>query len=262
MRKILKRLIKYSMKQNRKYFNLHLGQECYIFGNGDSIKYFDLALFSDKISFGCNALRLHKDFQKLNLKYYISVHPLEFAPIWRGYKTGFYLEKNPYYKLHQGFQNTGYIHFVHPSNYLFIKNKTNFRFIHNLNRYPISLEYCDFTTSSSFVNGSLQTMVGLAIYMGFKKAYLVGCDYFFKPLVNGHFWNPNPGKFDVTSYDPKELMDVVEKAIDLTVITREGVSAKINSIQYKKLFGVNETYKNAEKIVSKNDINTLVKNHS
>ena len=105
-------------------------------------------------------------------------------------------------------------------------------------------------------------MVGLAIYMGFKKAYLVGCDYFFKPLVNGHFWNSNPGKFGVMSYDSKELMDVVKEVIDLTVITRKGVSAKINSIQYEKLFGVNETYKNADQIVSESNINTLEKHHS
>ena len=133
------------MKQNKEFYNLHRGQECYIIGNGDSIKYFDLALFNNNISFGCNVLRVHTDFQKLNLKYYISVHPLEFAPIWRGVKTGLHFERNPFYKLQKDFQNTGYIHFVRPTNYFFINNKINFRFVHNLNKYPMSLKYCDFS---------------------------------------------------------------------------------------------------------------------
>ena len=41
-----------------------------------------------------------------------------YSPIWRGVNS---IEKNPYYKLQISFKNTGYVHFVHASNYFFIK---------------------------------------------------------------------------------------------------------------------------------------------
>ena len=262
LRNIFKRLTKNVMEQNKEFYLLHRGEECYIFGNGNSIRYFDLALFNDKISFGCNVIRVHSDFSKLNLKYYVSVHPLLYSPIWRGVKSGVHIEKNPYKKIHNKFENIGYIHFVHASNYFFINNKTNFRFVHNLNKQPMNLKYCDFTTSSSFVEGGLRTMIGLAIYMGFKKAYLVGCDYFFKPVVNGHFWDRNEARYkryNLSSLDArqKELMTVISDAIDLTVVTRKGISSKIKLIQYEELFGVKENYKNADEIVSQSDLNAL-----
>jgi len=247
------------MRKNSEFRGLHSGNECYIFGNGDSLKYFDLGLFSNKISFGCNVLRVHKDFSKLNLKYYVSLHPLLYSPYWRGIKTGLYFEKNPFFKLQKSFKNIGYNHFVHASNYFFINDKKKYRFLHNLDKFSMNLDFNDFTTSSSFVGGGLTTMIGLAIYMGFKKAYLVGCDYFFTPLVNGHFWDLNEARYDVTSYDPKELMNTIDQAIDLTVITRKGVSSKIDSVQYENFFGVKEKYNNADEIVSDNDLIDLQK---
>ena len=123
----------------------------------------------------------------------------------------------------------------------------------------MSLQYCDFTTSSSFVSGALNTMIGLAIYMGFKKAYLVGCDYFFNPFISGHFWSRFEKIIGSNEFIYNELIDEIKDAIDLTVITRKGVTSKINSIQYEKLFNVNENYKNADQIVSESNLKTLDK---
>ena len=138
-------------------------------------------------------------------------------------------------------------------------DKINFRFIHNLNRHPISLKYCDFTTSSSFLDGSLTTMIGLAIYMGFKKAYLVGCDYFFNPFISGHFWSRFEKIIGSNKFFYKELMDVIKDAIDLTVITTKGISSHIKSTEYEEFFGVNENYKDAIEIISQNDLNIMDK---
>jgi len=254
LRRILKELTKNVMKKNKEFHHLHRGEECYIIGNGDSIKYFDLDKFKDRISFGCNVLRAHNDFSKLNLKYYVNAAPLLYSPFWRGVKHGLYLEKNPYFKLQTNFTNTGYTHFVHASNYYFINNKSNYRFVHNLNKHPIDLDFNDFTTSSSFVDGGLLTMIGLAIYMGFKKAYLVGCDYFFNPYISGHFWSRFERIIGSNKFFYTELMNLIEGTIDLTVITTKGISSHINSIQYEEFFGVNENYKDPEEIISQRDL--------
>jgi len=261
LRRILKELTKNVMKKNKEFHRLHLGEECYIIGNGDSIKYFDLGCFNDKISFGCNILRVHKDFNKLNLKYYVSVHPLLYSPIWRGVQSGAHLEINPYYNFYKNLNNTGYIHFVHASNYFFIKNKSKYRFVHNLNKKPLDIKYCDFTSSSSFVDGGLSTMIGLAIYMGFQKAYLVGCDYFYKPIVNGHFWDRNNARYDYSSTEiyGEKLISSISDAIDLTVITRKGFSSIQKSIQYENLFNTKENFKHADKIISKRNLKALDK---
>ena len=40
--------------------NKHKGETCYLFGDGASIKYFDLSSFSDKISFSLCYIPFHK----------------------------------------------------------------------------------------------------------------------------------------------------------------------------------------------------------
>ena len=54
------------------------------------------------------------------------------------------------------------------------------------NRKPEFDKY-DLSGVFSFMDGSLASMIGLALYMGFKKAVLVGVDYSFSPSILGHF---------------------------------------------------------------------------
>ena len=60
--KILLTLSKKTLDRNQKYKEAHAGEGCYIFGNGVSIKYFDLTKFNDKPSIGCGVLFLHNNF--------------------------------------------------------------------------------------------------------------------------------------------------------------------------------------------------------
>src|ERR1035437_4354265 len=80
---ILSILAKKVLERNKKFEGLHRGESCYIFGNGASIKYFDLKKLDDKIAIGCGALFLHRDFSKLNVKYYYEGHPFFYYPYWR-----------------------------------------------------------------------------------------------------------------------------------------------------------------------------------
>jgi len=259
MRYCIKSLSKHLLKLNLDYKDLHKGEECYVFGNGDSLKYYNLELFNNKLSFGCNLLRAHKEFTKLNLTYYVSIHPLLYSPIWRGMKSGLNFEINPYYDLVTKFNNTGYIHFVHVSNYCFIRDTTKFRFVHNLDKFPLGLNKLDFTYSCSFVGGAMETMIGLAIYMGFKKVYLVGCDYFFFPSLSGHFWNEVGPIISVNSLFSNELFNIMNDKIDTVVITRKGLTSRLRDVQYETLFHEEENYRNPNKIIEENDLLLLEK---
>ena len=53
-----------------KFKDLHKNQQCYIFGNGPSIKWMDLSHFKDKIAICTGQLHYHKDFKELDSKYF------------------------------------------------------------------------------------------------------------------------------------------------------------------------------------------------
>ena len=61
--KILLNFFSRTLKKNTKFKDVHKGESCYIFGNGSSLKYYDLKLFNEKASIGCGALFMHKDFR-------------------------------------------------------------------------------------------------------------------------------------------------------------------------------------------------------
>ena len=56
------------LNRNSKFHNMHRGESCYLFGNGSSLKYFDLDQFTDRPTIGCGQLFLHRDYSKLNDK--------------------------------------------------------------------------------------------------------------------------------------------------------------------------------------------------
>jgi len=257
MRKILNYISSNIVSRNVRFLNKHKGEECYLIGNGASLKHFDLSQFSDKISFGCNELRIHNDLHHLNLKYYIGLHPLSYCKYWRGVKTGFHIEQNPFYKHTHSFNNNNYEMFVHASNYPFTRDYDKFNYIHNYMKNSLSIDTIDFSSSSSFSTGGLEAMIGLAIYMGFKKIYLVGCDYWFSPKGEGHFYTEDepPGEKNIFLYD--KLLKVISEKVELVVVTRNGFKSSANYIEYSELTGMEENKKAPCEIVSEKYLSTM-----
>ena len=68
------------LKKIQKFRDIHKGEECYLFGDGSSLKYFDLEKFSDKISIPCAYLPFHKDVEKLNMPYCFLIENSYFYP--------------------------------------------------------------------------------------------------------------------------------------------------------------------------------------
>ena len=76
------------VSKNIKFKDKYINQSCYIIGNGQSLKYFDLKKFSKNKTLTCGWMYLHKDYKKLDVVADIHFHPGIFSPIW----------KNPYSK--------------------------------------------------------------------------------------------------------------------------------------------------------------------
>ena len=63
------------VSKNIKFKDKYINQSCYIIGNGQSIKYFDLKKFSKNKTLTCGWMFLHKDYKNLDVIADIHFHP-------------------------------------------------------------------------------------------------------------------------------------------------------------------------------------------
>jgi hypothetical protein len=241
--------------KNKDLLDKHKGEECYLIGNGDSIKYYNLDSFSDRISIGCNGLNVHRDIDLLDMRYYVSTHPFLYCRYWTGEDKIFHFKKNPFFDFLNKLSDN-YLTFVHISNYFCINDKRKFRFTHNLSRKKLSISNASFdlSKSSELSESALDMMLGLAIYMGFKRVFLVGCDYFSTPYENGHFYEEREVRAGKNTFIYQDLINLVKGKIEIVVIGKNDYSSEIEFITYEKHTGHKELYKDANKIVLRENI--------
>lgn len=243
--------------RNEKFKGLHNGESCYLFGNGASLKYFDLKKFNDKISIGSNALFLHRHLKDLNLKYSYHGHPYSYYPYWWNPWAKKY-EKN---RLGSVYKEKSCLHrninfFVNLSNCFSLSGR-NIYYTHHFGEPFVGFDTCrldrDFTAGVCGLGG----MIGLALYMGFEDITLVGCDYSFFPQSQGHFFTI--GRFaDTYREEPhnEKFLLAAAKFANLRIVTpSESYRGHIlPSISYEELTGDFPIYKENDEIVSKQDL--------
>lgn len=169
-----------------RFRDIHKGEDCFIIGNGPSLRKMDLSLLSDYHTFGLNKIYLLFERVKLNLSYHVSVNPLvieqsldEFekldCPSFLAYRPAV----------------------------LLLKNKE--RFFYLATDAPCSF-YTDIT--KPIYEGYTVTYVAMQIayFMGFSRVFLVGVDHSF--ACNGA---PNEQKLlmgeDLNHFDPSYFMN-------------------------------------------------------
>jgi len=242
--------------------NIHIGEECYVFGDGSSLKYFDLSQFRDKISIASNNLVFHKDFKKLNIKYYCIYEPYWFTPFFlSGFSKDqpFKLRINKIQKFQAKFfnENKHIKVFTDISNYFGLKGdnivyleKEIFKEIVNDDKI------CQIGEP---FNGSLRVQILLAILMGFKKIYLVGHDYTHKNSFSSHFYDDdkNRKRFKQNQIWNKDFFNIIKKYIEVISITIEGESNSFNSITYEKFTNKKLKKQSNKIIVSKKGLGIL-----
>ncbi len=172
--KLLFYLTQKELARNNRFKNKHKGQCCYIFGNGVSLKCMDLEKFSDKISIGCNSLFIHKDFNKLDCRYY-QIPPSLLFYRYRKYYGKFqrnYLRDLYKIKIKEH-KNTDF--FLSLSNKLCMRAENIF-YEHHFGFRNWNPNQCEMDHVFSYMEGGLHAMLGTAIYMGFEHDVLVGLD--------------------------------------------------------------------------------------
>jgi len=266
--KILFHIFSKTLKKNKQFKNVHKGESCYIFGNGSSLKYYDLKEFNDRVSIGCGALFSHNDIKDIDLKYYYVSHPLFFYNFWKNPYSKKY-EKNKvgsFYrrkiKEHSGIQ-----YFVSLSNYFGIKGN-NINYVYHFgqaNKIKIGNQM---DSVFSMMTGALPGMIGMALYMGFENITLIGCDYASDPKNNRHFYEFGE-EVEFNSNANLHYGEMLKSlhglsAINTIVSDDQFEGEVVPSVSYSQFTNNEPIYRENNEVVSEKDLLELhdsLKNH-
>jgi hypothetical protein len=86
----------------------------------------------------------------------------------------------------------------------------------------------------NYIGGSFQCAITLAIYMGFSKIFLVGCDYTHDIARSDHWYQKGQGRIGSFPNYQKDFLDIAIKYVDLMTITIEGKSKILPSKTYSE----------------------------
>jgi hypothetical protein len=239
------------VQKNLKYQNIHTGQTCLIFGNGGSLKDYDLsAIGKNNLSIGCTYSLADKRMSGLEMNYCV-IPSAYFFYYFRIHSLSKKIVINLIGKIVKKIisKNTNTQFFVSLTNYysLFFRSK-NLSYFHHFEDKTIA----NFDLAGNFTNvsGALEMMISLAKYMGFAKVILLGCDYLGSPKLEGHFYAdriPFFGEDDPQYID--RLKDVFTE-LDVVVILPKGSSCQMfASYTFEEYFGVQEYYQSNTEIV-------------
>lgn len=166
----------YLLRQNSEFRNIHMGKRCFILGNGPSVNKLDFSILKDEITFTVNQLSRREDFYKIKTNYHMWAderffdidegrpEDMELLRTMIAVKTA---DNNPviFYKLPAHDMIKKY----------HLDETLNIRYFMECGRMS-NRASCDFSKLVPSFSTVVHYLVLLAVYMGFKDIYLLGCD--------------------------------------------------------------------------------------
>lgn len=150
----------------RQFKDKHLGQDCFIIGNGPSLKKMDLSVLKDYHTFGQNKIFLLSDQVDLNLSYLVSVNKLVIEQSAKEFES----MKFPLFLSYVAAKGV-------------VREQENIHRLHTLNIWSF---YEDIAQPICEGNTVTYVSLQLAYYMGFKRVFLIGVDHSFKQTGSSH----------------------------------------------------------------------------
>lgn len=169
--------LRQKIKSNIRFKDTHIGERCFILGNGPSLKDVDLSLLENEFVFTVNNFSLVENYKKVKT----NVH------LWADLSF-FELREDQKYDHDELMNNYRNISEEKPICFLPVQaddfvNRNHLDDILNINYYNIfnsfnSSDRTQFDLSKALSGYStvVQYAISIAIYMGFKEIYLLGCD--------------------------------------------------------------------------------------
>ena len=247
MKNLLVKIISNFNYKLENFKNKHSNESCYIFGDGISLKSFNLKLFNDHKAFFINNVIFHKDVHTLNLSYGVALRPLFFYEIFRkpdNKKKKFYFRNyliNYYKKKIKRYSDINF--FLDFSNFPMLLKQNTFYLFREYT--DINFEFfkeCSKKNIKNFDSG-LKGAISMAIYMGFKEIYLIGCDYTHEKSFSRHWYQKGSGIYYKLPNYYREFFQIACKYTKIITITKEGKGSVLPSMTYSQYTGKKLTYK-------------------
>ncbi len=143
---------------------------CFIIGTGPSIKKLSdgvIEQLAHETTFGVNFLYKTKGFHKIKPKYYVLMDDLfwgEYSYVFRDILSH-YEEQAPIFVTDIRAKEILSEYKVKNKIYLYAK------------KYPVDKVNIDYEKNASALNNVVSYAIAVAIYLGYKEIYLLGCDY-------------------------------------------------------------------------------------
>ena len=251
------------VKKNKRLKNIHQGETCFIFANGGSLKNFDISKLPNNPSIVCSYSLVDKRMHALNIKYFVNTDSYTLYSYL--YNTHPDQKKFQFNKIRLIFaeifnQSKDIITFVNITNfYAKICRRKNINYYHYFNDKDGYND--DLAGSFSNCRGALDTMLGVAKYLGFSKAVLFGCDYLGTPAMEGHFYNDRtqflgPDESHLCDYRAK--VKLASRGIQLTVILPEGIkSPEFSYDSYENYFKLEKKIQENKSFIDRNYLDMM-----
>jgi hypothetical protein len=255
------KLRKPAVLRNLKFKEMHNGETCLIFGNGGSLKYYDFSALPNLPAIGCSYSLVDKRLTDVDMRYWVVSDPYSLYPIIRNSYFNSFQRNNrlPIFKKII-LANKEKILFTSLTNfYSFVANMDNVNYFHHFGDKS-SLSY-DLSGNFCTCSGALDIMIGVARYLGFSKAILLGCDYLGSPKFEGHFYGD---KIPVIGKDtPEEYFYRIRQVagdLNILAIFPKGVRSPVfKSASFEEYFGCPEVYRDNHEIIDKEYLNMMRK---
>lgn len=167
------------IKENKKYKNIHKGQRCFILGSGPSVNDIDFGLLKNEITFTVNQLVRNNQFEKLQTDYHM----------WAD-RIFFEIDKDNDEDVEM-LDTIRLVNIKSPKAEVFyeimakqmiddfkLEKDNNINYFQSLgmNTEHIGRKIIDFSEPVPNYPTVVHSAIILAVYMGFKEIYLLGCD--------------------------------------------------------------------------------------
>jgi hypothetical protein len=200
----------YVLQRNKVLVGKYLGERCFIVGTGFSIENTNVYLLRDEKKIFMSQFFLHKEYNDLNPEYHL----------FNSYGGHPYLDKKVILEHYSQIDEM-----IQPNTNLFFRYTRDYDFIQQYGLFKNKrVYYLEYGSSISYLpkdglnitkylyspRGCLALAIQLALCMGFKKIYLVGCDgRALKADGRSHFYKREESTIDHNA--EKHLEDRLDK---------------------------------------------------
>jgi len=238
------------VQKNSKFKDIHKGETCMIFGNAGSLKYYDFSALPKIPSIGCSYSLTDNRTKDLNMQYCVTSDPYLLYPI-RHNKTYKKFQRNLIEPIMRKLilKNKGTTFFISLTNYFgFFRIPENLNFFYHFGDKTSTS--CDLGGKFAVSKGALHIMIGVAKYLGFSKAILLGCDYLGSPKLEGHFYADVAPFIGVDDKGYREGVKRIADGIEILCIFPKGIkSIDFKSASFEEYFNSPEIYRENHKFI-------------